>query len=412
MQDSFGLVGSIIASKYRVEAVVGEGGFGVVYRGHHLGFDQPIAIKCLKVPAHFTGDARRLFIERFAEEGKLLFRLSEHRAIVRVFDHAVLEVHGQDVPYLVLEWLDGVSLHDHLQQRREHGLAPMSEHGALRLLRDPIEGLAFAHQLRVAHRDIKPENLFLVRTSTGTITKLLDFGVAKLMEEADIATQYATATSSGFRAFSPQYGAPEQFYSKTYGQTGPWTDVHAMGLLFTELVSTRPAFDGCEFGELYTQSTGAVRPTPRARGAQVPAGFEELCAKALALEPRQRYRSGTELLGAVDAYLQETEDKARTKPDLRTRQRRRAGRVAAGFAVAVLSFVVWSIVQRVSGSAATGAAPVPPSAAPPAPRRRVATSRSSLRCECSVRRRAASFESSSGEGRGRASRWPGGATIS
>src|ERR1043166_4007910 len=193
MQDSFGLVGTTIADKYRVEEVVGEGGFGVVYRGHHLGFDQPIAVKCLKVPGHFTGEARRLFIERFAEEGKLLFRLSEHRSIVRVFDHSVIEDHGQQGPYLVLEGLEGISLHGSLEQRRTQRLPPMSEIEALRLLRDPIDGLAFAHQLRVAHRDIKPENLFLVRTNAGTVTKLLDFGVAKLMEEADAATQYATA---------------------------------------------------------------------------------------------------------------------------------------------------------------------------------------------------------------------------
>src|SRR5262245_8358750 len=181
MQDSFGLVGTTIAGKYRVQEVVGEGGFGLVYRGHHLGFDHPIAVKCLKVPPHFTGEARRLFIEHFAEEGKLLFRLSDHRSIVRMFDHAVIEVHGQQVPYLVLEWLEGMSLHDYLEQRQRQCLPPLSEIEALRMLRDPIEGLAFAHQLRVAHRDIKPENLFLVRTSSGTVTKLLDFGVAKLM---------------------------------------------------------------------------------------------------------------------------------------------------------------------------------------------------------------------------------------
>jgi hypothetical protein len=342
MQDSFGLVGATIAEKYRVQEVVGEGGFGLVYRGHHIGFDQPIAVKCLKVPTHFTGEARRMFIERFAEEGKLLFRLSEHRSIVRVFDHAVIEVYGQQVPYLVLEWLEGISLHDYLEQRRAQRLPPLSEIEALRLLREPIDGLAFAHQLRVAHRDIKPENLFLVRTGTGTVTKLLDFGVAKLMEEADAATQYATATSSGFRAFSPQYGAPEQFYSKSFGQTGPWTDVHAIGLLLTELVSARPAFEGTEFGEFYNRAIDQIRPTPLVRGASVTPAFEALCASALALETRLRYRNAGELLAAVDAHLQAAEELQRSAAASPRRRRARwIGAGLAGAAAIAAAVAVW-----------------------------------------------------------------------
>jgi len=378
MHDSFELVGTTIADKYRVQEVVGEGGFGLVYRGHHLGFDHPIAVKCLKVPAHFTGEARRLFIERFREEGKLLFRLSEHRSIVRVFDHSVLEVHGQQVPYLVLEWLDGISLHDHLEDRRRKRLPAMSEIEALQMLRDPIDGLAFAHQLRVAHRDIKPENLFLARTSTGTVTKLLDFGVAKLMEEADIATQYATATSSGFRAFSPQYGAPEQFFSKTFGQTGPWTDVHAMGLLLTELVSSRPAFDGTEFGEFYTRALAADRPTPRARGATVTPELEALCASALARESRNRFRSASELLEAVDVILESAAASERRTP-IPTGRRRWLVPWSAGAVVAVLGVATAAVAwppsppvpidpshgsKPVENQATAGGPPLQPSATP------------------------------------------------
>ena len=357
MQDSFGLMGTTIAEKYRVLEVVGEGGFGLVYRGHHLGFDQPIAVKCLKVPGHFTGEARRQFIEHFAEEGKLLFRLSEHRSIVRVFDHSVIEVHGQQVPYLVLEWLEGISLHDHLEERRRLRLPPMSETEALRLLRDPIDGLAFAHQLRVAHRDIKPENLFLVRAGTGTVTKLLDFGVAKLMEEADAATQYATATSSGFRAFSPQYGAPEQFYSKAFGQTGPWTDVHAIGLLMTELVSSRPAFDGTEFGEVYNKALDAARPTPLTRGAAVTDEFEAICASALALESRNRYRNAGELLTAVDAYLEPADGSKQLAAATPPRRRGTARWVSVGLAGALVAAGV--VAAWPSGGTASPRPPAP-----------------------------------------------------
>lgn len=82
--DPFTLAGSTLDGRYRVDRVVGEGGFGVVYRGFHLSFEQPIAIKCLKVPPHFTPEAKQLFLDRFREEGKHLARLAEHPSIVRL----------------------------------------------------------------------------------------------------------------------------------------------------------------------------------------------------------------------------------------------------------------------------------------------------------------------------------------
>jgi serine/threonine-protein kinase len=357
-QDSLGLLGATIAGRYRVDAVAGEGGFGIVYRGHHLGFDRAVAIKCLKVPPHFSGDARRMFVDRFAEEGKLLFRLSEHRSIVRVFDHGVVDIAGQAIPFLVLEWLDGMSLADCIADRRARGAAPMPELEALRLLREPIEGLAYAHQLRVAHRDIKPANLFVMR---GGVVRLLDFGVAKLMEEADAATQYATQTSSGFRAFSPNYGAPEQFYSKAYGQTGPWTDVHAIGLILTELVTGRPAFDSNDFGELYAFALRDPRPTPRACGAAVSPQFEALCATALAREPRNRFRSAVELLEAVDALIAAGEAPAQAVPRGRSRGKL-AVLAAASALVSAAAIAVAVAATRPHERAGTLASPPPPDA--------------------------------------------------
>jgi len=85
--DPFDLVDTTIAGKYRVDELIGEGGFGLVYRGFHLGFEEPVAIKCLKVPTHFTTEARDLFLERFREEGKHLAKL-RHDAVVRVFERA------------------------------------------------------------------------------------------------------------------------------------------------------------------------------------------------------------------------------------------------------------------------------------------------------------------------------------
>jgi serine/threonine-protein kinase len=304
-EDIFGLVGTTVDGKYRCDALVGEGGFGVVYRGWHLGFEVPVAIKCLKMPMHFTPDAQRLFFEKFREEGRMLAKLSEHGSVVRVYDFAVTICPvGARVPYLVLEWLQGMELEKALVDRRSRGLPPMTEVEAIRLLRPAVDAIGFAHGLGIAHRDLKPANLFFSETQRGTTLKVLDFGIAKAMQEGETATQLATRTASGFTAFSPQYGAPEQYRSKKFGPTGPWTDVHALGLILSEMVTGRPVIEGEEQADWYEASTSEVRPTPRARGAQVSEGFERLCARALARMPADRFRNAAQMLEAMDALLQ------------------------------------------------------------------------------------------------------------
>lgn len=299
--DVFALVGTTIDNRYRVDEVVGEGGFGVVYRGYHLAFKRAVAVKCLKVPVHFTASAQGLFLEKFREEGAFLSGLS-HPAIVRVFDFSVIDLPGpRQVPYLVLEWLEGRELQVVLEERRRSERGRFSEAEAIALLRPAIEAVALAHSNKIAHRDLKPANLFEHRTPNGPVLKVLDFGIAKAMQEGETATQLSTRTSSGFSAFSAGYGAPEQFITKRFGATGPWTDVHALGLILVELVSGRRALDGEENIELYEASTATTRPTPRARGAAVSDAFEAVCARALALDPRARFRDAGELGAALDS---------------------------------------------------------------------------------------------------------------
>ena len=296
--DLFGLLGTTIKEQYRIDAVVGEGGFGVVYRGFHLSFERPIAIKCLKVPPHFTAEAQKLFHERFREEGRLLSMLSDHPSIVKVFDFGITKsAAGGGVPYLVLEWLDGQELGHVLRDRG----VPFSEKEALQLLRPAVDAIALAHSLGIAHRDLKPANLILAHTARGQMIKVLDFGIAKAMQEGETATQLATRTTSGFNAFSPQYGAPEQFLSKKYGPTGPWTDVHALALILVHLVSGRPPYEGETAFETIGDATSPSRPTPRMRGAQVSDQLESVCARALAPMAKDRYADASQLLAALDA---------------------------------------------------------------------------------------------------------------
>ena len=105
--DPFGLIGLAIEGRYRVDKIVGEGGFGVVYKGVYLAFDAPIAIKCLKIPHDCTPEGKAAFVDNFRREGALLRKLEHEPAIVRVYDFGFTSTPaGPDAPFLILEWLD------------------------------------------------------------------------------------------------------------------------------------------------------------------------------------------------------------------------------------------------------------------------------------------------------------------
>jgi serine/threonine-protein kinase len=299
--DPFQLCGTTIEGKYRVTSVVGDGGFGVVYRGVHEGFGEPIAIKCLKLPRALDDKQREGFLEQLREEGRLLHRLSKATpGIVQALDvGAVTTPSGGWVPYLVLEWLDGDTLADHLGKRFEGGGGAYGVEEAIRLLEPAARALGIAHAMKVAHRDVKPHNLFVTRVGDVSTLKVLDFGIAKVLTDYPTFTEALAATRAGPAAFTPRYGAPEQF-NKTRGASGPWTDVFALGLILVELLTAKKALEGDDPTQLYIASADpAVRPTPRTRGASVPDAIEEVCAKALAVEPKNRWADAGELIDAL-----------------------------------------------------------------------------------------------------------------
>lgn len=307
VEDVFELVGETI-SKYRVDEVVADGFFAVVYRGWHVDFDQPIAIKCLKVPF----EARKQFLENFRNEGKFLSSLSRrHQSIVHVYDCGEFEVRGgYSVPYLVLEWLPGRDLRAVLNERLASGRGPYDQREAVALLKPVLEAIAAAHSgdPSIAHRDLKPENIFVMENASTVTIKVLDFGIAKAMPERKLSTRAATGLPGSLPFFSEKYGAPEQFRrgNSGYGASGPWTDVHALGLILVELVTGRPALDGEDIFGLMASATATKRPTPRARGAgsRVSDQFEAVCAKALALNPSDRFRDARALLNALQVSEQ------------------------------------------------------------------------------------------------------------
>jgi serine/threonine-protein kinase len=303
LEDPFGLAGTTLDGQYRADKVVGEGGYGVVYKGWHASLEQPIAIKALKVMSADDRAVQDALFAKFKDEAKLLYTLSQASLhIVRSMDFgAVTTATGAWAPYMVLEWLEGRSLAEDLAQRRKQGMRGRSLEEALALLEPAAEGLGVAHHRRVAHRDIKPANFFLLDSGEGPRVKVLDFGIAKIIRDGE-----GPGTRSPFASFTWLYAAPEQLDPRI-GQTGLATDVYSFALLLSELLTDRVPTEGRDVVSLLKAAIDpTVRPTPRQRGANVPDGIEVACRRALAVDPKVRFATIPELWAALSAARRPT----------------------------------------------------------------------------------------------------------
>ena len=295
LADPFGLVGTLLERKIRVDRVVAAGGFGVVYAGHHLGLDAPVAIKVLRPSAHGAswGEA----VAQFLNEAKTIAKL-RHPAVVASLDAGVARVESaaEGVPWIVLEWVDGETLQADLARRRGQG--GRSRDDALALLEPVIEAIAIAHDAGIAHRDLKPSNVMLAGAPDGLVrARVLDFGIAKLMEgePTSDAPSGDTATSADVRAFSLVCAAPQQISGT---RTGPWTDVYALALLLTEVLTDRAPYPEDDAHARVAAVFDTTRPTPAKLG--VDAGpWEAVLAKALSVKPADRQPNARALLAEL-----------------------------------------------------------------------------------------------------------------
>src|SRR5262249_51823444 len=236
--------------------------------------------------------AREHFISKFRLEATTIARLN-HLNIVQVIDFGVSPMpSGDSAPWMVLEWLTGRSLDQELQRRRGRGGSSPRE--ALQLLEPIFDAWAYSHEEGIAHRDVKPANIMIVPTKRGEMLKLLDFGIVKIMDKGETAENLAP-TRAFLSAHSPAYAAPEQI---TGLRTGPWTDVHALALLLTEVMTDLPPYEGKDITTLLREILSPQRPTPARR--RIDAGpWEPLLCRALALEPETRFKSAGEFLAAL-----------------------------------------------------------------------------------------------------------------
>jgi formylglycine-generating enzyme required for sulfatase activity/serine/threonine protein kinase len=308
-KDPFGWVGHTIDTKYAVEEVVGEGGFGVVYKARHKGFAETVAIKCLKVPKGLKRDEREAFLETFLAEGRLLHQVSRATSdVVQALDVGdATSPNAIWSPYIVMEWLDGIPLSRDLRERaRTGGKGGRAFLEALALLEPAARALAAAHEQGVAHRDVKPSNLFLAEVAGRATLKVVDFGIAKVLTDSQSAALATTASNDDvLGAFTPRYAAPEQF-SRRYGATGPWTDVFALALVLVEVVTNKSALEGDDAPQFYISASDMLhRPTLRAKGIETSDEVEQVLLRALAVDPKRRYASVGEFWDALMATVPE-----------------------------------------------------------------------------------------------------------
>ncbi len=294
--DVFRLAGATLDGRFHIDGPIAEGGFGVVYRAQQTALERPVALKVLKTPPELSEHAREQFLHVFATEAKTIARIT-HPNIVQVHDFGVsLMPSGEEAPWMALEWLTGLTLEEELLRRRGGGGRSPGE--CLTLMRPVLSALATVHAAGVAHRDLKPANIMLVEAAGGRVPKLLDFGIAKIMESDEAPGSGHTATRSRQIAFSPAYASPEQV---GHGRSGPWTDVHALSLLITEVLTDEPPIAGEDTTTMFQSILDRERPTPRRFGVEV-GPWEAILHRAAAIAPAERYKDAGELLRAlVDA---------------------------------------------------------------------------------------------------------------
>jgi serine/threonine-protein kinase len=281
--DSVGLVGKVLAERYRIVRLIGEGGMGQVYEAHHVNINKRFALKLLR--SEVVGSAQSL--ARFRQEAWAASSIG-HENIVEIDDFATLPA-GE--VYLAMEFLDGQSLGERL---RDGPPLPLGE--ALPLMIAVGHGLAAAHDKGIVHRDMKPENIFLARRGQRVVAKILDFGIAKVSGSDEPSTLTRTGAIFG----TPLYMSPEQARGLPADARA---DVYALGVILYEVATGRVPFGGDSSVEILSQQIAAtpIRPSELAPERAIPPALEALILRAMAKEPQARFASMAELVRELEA---------------------------------------------------------------------------------------------------------------
>ncbi|CAM3998347.1 Stk1 family PASTA domain-containing Ser/Thr kinase [Smaragdicoccus niigatensis] len=266
------LIGTLVDRRYRIDERIARGGMSTVYRAIDTRLDRPVAIKIMD--PGFAGDEQ--FQARFEFEARSVARL-KHPALVAVYDHG----RDGDLPFLVMELVDGGTLRDLLRER-----GPMPPH-AVRAVAEPVlDALGVAHASGLVHRDIKPENVLI--SDTGEV-KIADFGLVR-------AIAAAGTTSNSVILGTAAYLSPEQVAT---GQSDTRGDVYAMGILIFEMLTGQTPFTGDTSLAIAYQRLHNDVPRPSSRIQGVPSEFDELVTVATNRDASGRYADAAHMADAL-----------------------------------------------------------------------------------------------------------------
>jgi serine/threonine-protein kinase len=282
-------VGDLIAGKYRIERVLGQGGMGIVVAARHEELGERVALKFLLGEA--ASDPER--VARFLREARAAARIrNEH--VARVTDVGRLD---GGAPYMVMEFLEG---HDLEARLAERGPLPLAE--AVDYVLQACEALAEAHSIGIVHRDLKPANLFHVARPDGMpFVKVLDFGISKMNDPAGAGVQMTRTTAM---LGSPLYMSPEHL--KAAKDADQRADVWSLGVILYELVSGSVPFTAETIAHLGAKILNEP-PTPlRSVRSDLPVAFEAVVNRCLQKDPRDRYQSVAELARAIGPFAQDS----------------------------------------------------------------------------------------------------------
>jgi serine/threonine-protein kinase len=278
--------GDLFDNRYVLGEELGRGGFGVVYEAIEQDNGASNLVIKLLNPTMASDD---LQLQRFYNEGRLASKLDNDH-IVRLVDYGTS---SDGRPYITMERLDGEELADLL--KRDGSLNPQQ---TCRVAIEVLEGLAAAHAIGLLHRDIKPANLFVCRRADGTrVIKIIDFGIAKDLEDAN-----TSITQSGVTVGTPLYMSPEQVEGKTLD---PRSDLYALGIvLFNCLSNSLPFEGGGMMQTLVARITKPPKELAEACSQPLPAGLADAIMKALVRERELRYPDADTMGAALSPFCE------------------------------------------------------------------------------------------------------------
>ncbi|MBI3951477.1 MAG: serine/threonine protein kinase [Acidobacteria bacterium] len=278
------LVGQVLGEKYRIERPIGQGGFGIVYCATHIGLSKPRAVKVLR---QISEDRQR----RLELETRALAEL-DHPYIVAVVDVGVAD----DSPYLVMEYVEGKSLGDILAIEEK-----LSLQRTLAIMKCVCSAVHYAHEHGIIHRDLKPSNIIVQRFSgEGEIAKVLDFGLAKFLQQYDPDRVAGPTTESGMILGTVEYLSPEQCSGQPIDAR---SDIYALGVVLYQMLTGVVPFRGETPFAILTQHINAPPPRIRDVCPELPASVELVICRAMAKDPAKRQQTALELRDELEKAI-------------------------------------------------------------------------------------------------------------